>query len=111
MWSPFKYDFRHVKIAKISKLNNFYSCEYFFMKLHIQRLHIISNKIVKRGITEKNIQWTACICVFAISLVELHSHLIISLQKLMSQDSQRQPYRSKSVKKKLSLSHFICLFQ
>ena len=68
-------------------------------------------KIVKRGITEKNIQWTVCICVFAISLVELHSHLIISLQKLMSQDSQRQPYRSKSVKKKLSLSHFICLFR
>ena len=72
---------------------------------------VLINKIVKRGITEKNIQWTACICVFAISLVELHSHLIISLQKLMSQDSQRQPYRSKSVKKKLSLSHFICLFQ
>ena len=63
------------------------------------------------GITEKNIQWTVCICVFAISLVELHSHLIISLQKLMSQDSQRQPYCSKSVKKKLSLSHFICLFR
>ena len=70
-----------------------------------------TSKIVKRGITEKNIQWTVCICVFAISLVELHSHLIISLQKLMSQDSQRQPYRSKSVKKKLSLSHFICLFR
>ena len=74
-------------------------------------LELIFIKIVKRGITEKNIQWTACICVFAISLVELHSHLIISLQKLMSQDSQRQPYRSKSVKKKLSLSHFICLFR
>ena len=72
--------------------------------------NIRKTKIVKRGITEKNIQWTACICVFAISLVELHSHLIMSLQKLMSQDSQRQPYCSKSVKKKLSLSHFICLF-
>ena len=82
--------------------------------LEKQIWHIFSlvyNKIVKRGITEKNIQWTACICVFAISLVELHSHLIMSLQKLMSQDSQRQPYRSKSVKKKLSLSHFICLFR
>ena len=69
---------------------------------------MVGTKIVKRGITEKNIQWTACICVFAISLVELHSHFIMSLQKLMSQDSQRQPYCSK---KKLSLSHFICLFQ
>ena len=52
---------------------------------------------MKRGITEENIQWTACICVFAISLVELHSHLIMSLQKLMSQDSQRQPYYSKEI--------------
>ena len=68
--------------------------------LEKQIWHIFSlvyNKIVKRGITEKNIQWTACICVFAISLVELHSHLIISLQKLMSQDSQRQPYCSKEI--------------
>ena len=40
MWSPFKYDFRHVKIAKISKLNNFFSSEYFFLKLYIQRVQV-----------------------------------------------------------------------
>ena len=30
------YDFRYAKIAKISKLNYFFSIEYFFLKLYIQ---------------------------------------------------------------------------
>ena len=34
--------FRYAKIAKISKLNYFYCSEYFFLKLHIQRLQVDS---------------------------------------------------------------------
>ena len=37
-----RYDFRYAKIAKISKLNYFYCSEYFFLKLHIQRLQVDS---------------------------------------------------------------------
>ena len=35
-------DFRYVKNAKFSKLNNFYSYEYFFLKLHEQRVKVDS---------------------------------------------------------------------
>ena len=42
-WVKIKID-RCAKIAKISKLNNFYSCEYFFMKLHIQKVQVDSKR-------------------------------------------------------------------